>query len=112
MTAMSPRAREWLKRLLLVPPIAIGVAVLAWQLRSGAQPEQGAPLEVTRAVRVIEAEPLTFVPRAIGYGTAQPGQVWEAVAQVGGKITEKHPELQRGRLVEAGTVILRIDPAS
>ena len=112
MTDVSPRATEWLKRLLIVPPIAIGVAVLAWQLGSGAQPEQGAPLEVTRAVRVIEVEPLTFVPRAIGYGTAQPDQVWEAVAQVGGKITEKHPDLQRGRLVEAGTVILRIDPAS
>lgn len=109
---MSPRAKDWLKRLLILPPIAIGAAVLAWQLGSGAQPEQGAPEEVTRTVRVIEAEPLTFVPRAIGYGTAQPGQVWEAVAQVGGKITEKHPRLQRGRLLEAGTVILRIDPAS
>jgi RND family efflux transporter MFP subunit len=112
MTAMSPPAREWLKRLLLVPPIAIGVAVLAWQLRSGAQPEQGALEEVARAVRVIEVEPLTFVPRAVGYGTARPDQVWEAVAEVGGKITEKHPGLQRGRLLEAGTVILRIDPAS
>jgi membrane fusion protein, multidrug efflux system len=99
-------------RLLLVPPVAIGVAVLAWQLGTGAQPEQGDLEEVTRAVRVIEAEPLTFVPRAIGYGTAQPKQVWEAVAQVAGKITEKHPGLQRGRLLEAGTVILRIDPAN
>jgi RND family efflux transporter MFP subunit len=96
---------------LIVPPVAIGAAVLVWLLNSGAPPEQGTLQEVTRAVRVIEVEPLAFVPRAIGHGTVQPGQVWQAVAQVGGKIVEKHPRLERGRLLEAGSVILRIDPA-
>ncbi|MDX1385780.1 MAG: efflux RND transporter periplasmic adaptor subunit, partial [Thermoanaerobaculia bacterium] len=67
--------------------------------------------EVRRAVRVIEVEPVDFVPRAVGYGTVAPSRVWEAVAQVAGKVVEKHPELERGRLLEAGTVILRIDPA-
>jgi RND family efflux transporter MFP subunit len=102
----------WWKRLLILPPIAIGAAVLAWQLGSGAGPEQGVMEEVTRAVRVIEATPVPFVPRAVGYGTARPGQVWQAVAEVSGKIVEKYPELERGQLLEAGTVILRIDPAN
>jgi RND family efflux transporter MFP subunit len=101
----------WAKRLLILPPVAIGAAVLVWQLNRSAGPEQGAIAEVSRAVRVIEAEPVDFIPRAIGYGTVEPGRVWAAVAQVAGKVVEKHPDLQRGRLLEAGTVIVRIDPA-
>jgi multidrug efflux pump subunit AcrA (membrane-fusion protein) len=108
---MTERGREWAKHLLILPPVALGIAALVWQLNRDAAPEQGEVEEVRRAVRVIEAEPVDFVPRAIGYGTVQPGQVWEAVAQVAGTVVEKHPELERGRLLEAGTVILRIDPA-
>jgi multidrug efflux system membrane fusion protein len=102
--------RTWLRRLLIVPPVAIGIAVLLWQLQSRTEPPQGEPEELTRTVRVIEAEPVDFVPRAVGYGTVAPGRVWEAVAQVGGKITGKHPDLERGRLIEEGTEVLRIDP--
>jgi len=72
------KGAAWWKRLLILPPIAIGGAVLAWQLGSGTGPEQGALQEVTRAVRVIEVEPLPFVPRAFGHGTAQPGRIWQA----------------------------------
>lgn len=108
---MASDGKEWARRLLILPPVALGIAVLVWQLNRGATPEQGEIEEVSRAVRVIEVEPLDFVPRAIGHGTATPDQVWQAVAQVSGKIVEKHPDLERGHLLEAGTVILRIDPA-
>jgi RND family efflux transporter MFP subunit len=108
---MSERGRIWAKRLLILPPVAIGIAALVWQLNRSAGPEQGAIEEITRAVRVIALEPVDFLPRAIGYGTVEPGRVWEAVAQVAGKVVEKHPDLERGRLLEGGTVILRIDPA-
>ena len=108
---MTERGWEWAKRLLILPPVALGVAVLVWQLNRDAAPEQGAIEEVSRAVRVIEVAPVDFVPRALGYGTVQPRRVWQAVAQVAGKVIEKHPALERGRLLETGTVILRIDPA-
>src|SRR5919106_2384231 len=104
---MTERGRAWAKRLMIVPPVALGVAVLVWQWNRGAAPEQGAIEEVSRAVRVIEAAPVDFVPRAIGYGTVQPGRVWEAVAQVAGKVLEKHLALERGRLLEAGKGVLR-----
>ena len=38
-------------------------------------------------------------------------QVWEAVAEVAGKIVEMHPELKRGSILRKGEVLLRIDPA-
>jgi RND family efflux transporter MFP subunit len=103
--------REWTRRLLILPPLVVGAAVLMWQLQTGGGPAQAPLEEVARPVRVIEVQPVEFVPRAIGYGTATPGRVWEAVAQVSGKIVEKHPDLERGRLLEAGSVLLGIDPA-
>lgn len=89
----------------------VGVAVLVWQLQSQPRPAQRPPEEVTRAVRTIKLEPVDFVPRAVGYGTVEPGRVWEAVAQVSGQIVDEHPRLERGRLIEAGTEILKVDPA-
>lgn len=107
---MSPRRREWLKRLLVVPPVALGIALLVWQIGRDNPPEQRTPPEVSQAVRVVEVAPVAFVPRATGYGTVAPGRVWEAVAQVSGKIVDQHQALRRGRLIEAGAEILRIDP--
>jgi multidrug efflux pump subunit AcrA (membrane-fusion protein) len=97
---------------LIAPPVVIGIAVLAWQLAGRKSPEQAEPEEAARPVRVIEATAGDFVPRALGYGYVQPGTVWEAVAQVAGKVVYRHPDLERGRLLEAGSELLRIDPAN
>ena len=104
----KPRAL-W-KRFLFLPPIAIGAVILALQVTGRDAPEQAEPEEIVQLVRVIEATPARFVPRALGYGYAQPGTVWEAVAEVPGRIVFRHSDLERGRLIEAGTLILRIDP--
>jgi multidrug efflux system membrane fusion protein len=109
---MSERSKTWLKRLMFLPPLALGVVVLVWMVRGSEAPRQAEPSEVRLPVRVIEVEPTRFVPRALGYGYVQPGAVWEAVAEVAGKIVFRHENLEQGRILEAGTVILEIDPAS
>ncbi len=98
------------RRLLVIPPILAGAALIAWQLGGRTAPEQAAPAETVRSVRVIEVAATDFVPRALGFGFAQPGAVWEAVSQVAGKIVYRHPDLERGRVLPAGTTILRLDP--
>ncbi len=108
---MSAPAGSLWRRLLIVPPILAGVGLLVWQLSGRVPPQQGEPAEIARPVRVIEVTPGDFVPRALGYGYVQPGRVWEAVAEVAGKIVFRHADLERGRLLPAGTEILRIDPA-
>jgi len=104
----KPRAL-W-KRFLVLPPIAVGAVILALQISGKNDPQRAEPEELAQPVRVIEATPARFVPRALGYGHAQPGTVWEAVADVQGRVIYRHPQLERGRLIEAGTLILRIDP--
>lgn len=104
------RKTELWKGLLIVPPILVGVLLIAWQIAGRPAPEQEPPREVARAIRYIEVAAGDYVPRALGYGYVQPGAVWEAVAEVAGKIVYRHPELERGKVLAAGTAILRIDP--
>lgn len=108
---MTEQLKFRLKQLLFLPPLLAGVGIIAYQLASRSPPQQAEPAELARPVRVVRVEPVDFVPRALGYGYVRPAKVWEAVAEVSGKIAYRHPELESGRLLPAGTEILRIDPA-
>ena len=108
---MDDRTKTVLKRLLVLPPVLIGGAVLAWQIGGHDAPEQAPPDEPARLARVITVNPVTFVPRAVGFGHVEPGTVWRAVAQVSGEIVYRHPDLEAGKPMADGTAILRIDPA-
>jgi multidrug efflux pump subunit AcrA (membrane-fusion protein) len=107
---MGPRAKTWIKRLLVLPPVIAGAAFLVLQVAGRSEPGQSEPAEVSHPVRVVVVQPGDYVPRALGYGYVEPGSVWQAVAQVAGRIVYRHPELERGRVLEKDTVILRIDP--
>ncbi len=98
------------KKWLIILPILLGLAILIILVKSRSGPEQAPLTEKTRAVRVIEVPSVTVIPRAVGYGNVEPGMVWEAVAEVSGKIIEIHPKLKKGAILGADTVLLRIDP--
>lgn len=102
--------KSLIKPLLFAPPILLGLAVLVWQATTRNLPEHVPPEETARSVRVIEVRPVTFIPRAVGFGFVEPATVWEGVAQVDGQIVYRNPELERGQILEAGTELLRIDP--
>lgn len=96
--------------LFLLPVLA---AVVAFKLIVGEKtpPTLRPPQERARSVRVITVPVVDFVPQASGFGTIQPELVWEAVAEVEGRIVATHPELKRGALVPEGDMLVRIDPA-
>jgi multidrug efflux pump subunit AcrA (membrane-fusion protein) len=103
----SPRRKQ---RWLILPPIAIGIAILVWLAQGREPPARVDADERAHAVRVIEAQALDLVPTAEGYGPVRPAKVWKAVAQVAGRIIEVHPRLRDGEILAAGTELLRIDP--
>ncbi len=98
------------RKLLIVPPILVGLAVLYFMVSGQEAPERNPPTEIARAVRVIVAEPIPLVPRVTGFGSVYPGTVWNAVAQVSGKIEYVHPDLENGAILVEGTEIIRISP--
>ena len=104
-------AKPMVKKLLFIPPILIGIAVLLYMVSGHQGPERKPPDESARAVRVITAEPVRLVPRVTGYGSVYPGTVWNAIAQVSGEVIHIHPELKKGAILPAGTEIVRISPA-
>jgi len=106
---MTEHAPRW-RRLLLVPPIVLGVLGLLWMAAGREPPATAQRGEPTRLVRVIEALELDLIPTAEGYGPVRPARVWEAVAQVKGRVIWTHPRLHDGEVLAVGTELLRIDP--
>lgn len=51
-----------------------------------------------------------LIPRTIGYGIAEPGKVWRAVAEVRGRVVEVHPRLKAGALLKKDDLLLKTDP--
>ena len=98
--------RKWL----FFPVALIGVAVLVVAVKSktGAKMNPGEKAAVAVEVHTVGRAPIA--PEVIGYGHVRPKVEWDAVAEVGGKVIERHPRLEKGRTVEAGTVLARIDP--
>ncbi|WP_428610058.1 efflux RND transporter periplasmic adaptor subunit [Sedimenticola sp.] len=102
-----PISKKWV----ILIPVMAGIAALTALKKSSNPPTQETRQEQAKLVRVINAPSLTVIPTATGHGTVRPNRTWEAVAQVKGKIVEKHPALLKGAIIEAGSLILRIDPA-
>ncbi|MDA3918103.1 MAG: efflux RND transporter periplasmic adaptor subunit [Deltaproteobacteria bacterium] len=101
---------RYLKRLLMILPIVIAVLVVAYLLMHRANPVRKPVGEAVRTLRVIKAPLVELVPSAKGYGVAEPGQIWEAVAEVKGTVLSIHPRLKSGELIDAKSVLILIDP--
>ncbi|WP_199930368.1 efflux RND transporter periplasmic adaptor subunit [Sedimenticola thiotaurini] len=101
-----PISKKWV---ILIPAIA-GIAALMALKKSSQPPVQEPPQEQAQLIRVIRVPSVTVIPTARGYGTVKPSRTWDGVAQVKGKIVQKHPKLQKGAILEGGSLILRIDP--
>ena len=106
------KRKDNMKRLLIVVPVIIAVAVVAVMVRNQKEPQKKTAAEVSRQVRTIVVRPLVVVPRSIGYGYVEPGQVWQVVPEVSGKIVSVSPNFKKGNFVHAGQVLVNIDPAN
>ncbi|MDJ0955756.1 MAG: efflux RND transporter periplasmic adaptor subunit [Arenicellales bacterium] len=101
---------ELMRKLTLIPILAIGVVVLVMLVKNRAEPERLEFEEKVTAARTIEVPSLTVIPRFTGYGTVEPSQVWNSVAQVSGKVTEVDPSFKEGNIIGVDQFLLQIDP--
>lgn len=90
--------------------VGVGVGIFLWLQASRAAPKQRKVEEQGRAVRVLELAPLEVVPRTVGYGTVEAQREWQAIAEVSGVVVEVSERLEVGRIVQQGTVLLKVDP--
>jgi RND family efflux transporter MFP subunit len=98
------------RKLLILPPVLAGVALMIYATSNRQPPAVAAPEERRSAVAHITATPRSFTPRVSGFGAVAPARVWEAVAQVRGRVIYTHPDFVKGGTVRAGDVLVRIAP--
>lgn len=107
---MTDRKYPLLKMLWILPPILIGIVVLA-MMKSGKQAPQLSEIgEPVRTVRTLEIQKTDFVPIVRGFGEVKPAQTWKAIAQVSGRIISMHPRLKDGEIIQQGELLFQIDP--
>lgn len=96
---------------LAIPPILIGIAATAWMIGNAPSPAQVDATAQGLAVRVETAAPETIRPVSSVWGSLRAATTWVAVAEVQGEVIWRHADLEQGRMIPAGTEVLRIDPA-
>lgn len=89
---------------LLLGIVLIVIFIMGRQSPSHSEHADGAP-----SLAVIEAALLDFRHEARGFGVTRPAETWRAVANVGGRVVERHPGLKSGTLLPAGTLLLTLD---
>lgn len=100
---------RYTRKLIFLIPVVAAAAVLYWFATNRSEPEKVSEKEVARALRVIEMRPLPVIPRAVGYGESRPSQIFQATAEVKGKIIDLHPDLKAGSFIQAGELMVAID---
>ena len=97
------------KRLIFVG-IGIGILVLVLAALLKPSPSLVQGYDKARFVEVLSLKQIELAPRIEGFGRVEPKHVWQAMAEVGGKVIYRHPQLETGRMLPKDTLVLAIDP--
>ncbi|WP_325890915.1 efflux RND transporter periplasmic adaptor subunit [Grimontia sp. NTOU-MAR1] len=98
------------RKLLFFPALAVGIAVLFFAINSRPDVPVKPAQSKARAVDVITLQQSDIAPVVTGFGRVTPKLTWQAIAEVNGKVIYRNPALEKGRVLPAGTELLRIDP--
>lgn len=97
------------RRWLFLPPLVVGVIVIALLARSRKELQRAEVQEAALPIEVIRAQATGLRAEIVGFGTARPQRIWSAVAEVGGRVVDLRPNLRPGVAVSEGEVLVRID---
>jgi multidrug efflux pump subunit AcrA (membrane-fusion protein) len=97
-------------KFILVLALIAGIVFVVMMVKLKQPPQRTAEQVSAIPATILEVTPLTVHTEARGYGQVLPAQSWQAMANVGGRITWKHPELESGNMISVGTRLLQIDP--
>jgi len=99
-----------LKKRYLIPGVAVGMLALILSIVFKSSPELQPGFDKARLVSVQPLALISSAPEVLAYGRVAPKNSWQAIAEVSGKVTYRHPNLESGRILNAGTLVLIIDP--
>lgn len=98
------------RKLLFFPALAVGIVILVIAIKTRPDVPVKPAQSKARAVDVVVLEKQDIAPVVTGFGRVTPKLTWQAIAEVNGKVIYRNPALEKGRVLKAGTELLRIDP--
>lgn len=98
------------KKLLFFPALAVGVIGLVAAINLKPDFPTKPAGDRARLVDTVSLEQQLIAPLAVGFGKVVPKVEWKAIAEVTGQIVYRHPDLEKGQVIPAGTVVLKVDP--
>ncbi|NOI01168.1 HlyD family secretion protein [Vibrio kanaloae] len=98
------------KKLLFFPALAVGVIGLVVAINFKLDLPTKPAGDRARLVETVSLEQQMIAPLAVGFGRVVPKVEWKAIAEVTGQIVYRHPDLEKGQIIAAGTEVLKIDP--
>ena len=94
-----------------LPLALVGFGILAFIVARNPPPERNELAERATAVRVTVAQSQAVAPLLTGYGVVSPARTFEAIAEVGGTAEYVNPSLEKGAIMPAGDILLRLSTA-
>lgn len=98
-----------LKKLVIIIPVIIGVALLLVMKSNKKAPVRLEDQERVQAVRVIALEKMRVIPRTTGYGYVRADRTWQAIPEVSGQVVFMDEKLKQGYFIHKGDLLLKID---
>ncbi len=92
--------------------VALGVGILVFVLAKALRPSPPVlpAAQSQRLVDVYLLDQQAVRPKIEAFGRIMPKTVWSALAEVEGKVIFRHPQLEKGQVIEKDTVVVRLDP--
>lgn len=98
------------RKLLFFPVFIFGVLVLYFAISSRPDVPIKPAISKARLVDVIDLKKQPLAPVVTGFGRVKPKRSWQAIAEVRGKVIYRNPLLEKGQILPADTLLLKIDP--
>ncbi|WP_372738346.1 efflux RND transporter periplasmic adaptor subunit [Neptunomonas sp.] len=89
--------------------LLMGLAAAAFLIKNKPAIEHTDSGMPAKPVDVISVRSIPMSPHVTAYGTVEPSVSLKIKAQVSGKVSYLHPNLQSGSSISAGTLVIRID---
>ncbi|SHI09937.1 efflux RND transporter periplasmic adaptor subunit [Ferrimonas marina] len=90
--------------------IALGVLCLVAAVMLRPKAPVNESYDRARLVEVMPLERAPLAPEISAFGRVEPKRVWQAVAELGGPVRYRNPQLEAGRLLPKGALLLEIEP--
>jgi multidrug efflux pump subunit AcrA (membrane-fusion protein) len=98
------------RKILLIPGLLLGALAILLAVKLKPSPELATNYNPARLVEVQTLERQEVAPEVLGFGRVEPKHIWQATAEVSGRLVYRHPQLETGRLLPKDTLLLEIDP--